>query len=97
MTAELQGVLIFTSAFAQVFLLGLNSKLLRDDKIAAGFVVSWMITLAQFGYIWAVAHSRIDTVPFLVISGFGGSIGITSAQYFYRWYDKTFHGKWESA
>ena len=85
------GALIFTSAFSQVFLLGLNSKMLRDDKIMAGFVVSWFITLAQFSYIWAVANSNITTIPFLVISGLGGSIGITVAQYFYKWYDRKFH------
>ena len=93
MNPEIQGVIIFVSAFFQVFLLGLNSKLLRDDKIPAGFVVSWMITLAQFAYIWAVAHSSISPLPFLLISGFGGSIGITTAQYFYKWYDKKFHRK----
>lgn len=93
MSPEQQAALVFVSAFAQVFLLGLNSKLLRDDKIAAGFVVSWLITLAQFAYIWSVAHSRIETVPFLLISGLGGSLGITTAQYFYRWYDRAFHRK----
>lgn len=97
MTPELQSVMVFVSAFAQVFLLGLNSKLLRDDKIAAGFVVSWLITFAQFAYIWAVAHSQIETVPFLIISGLGGSLGITLAQYFYRWYDRKFHRKGEIA
>lgn len=93
MAQEIQWLLVFSSAFFQVFLLGLNSKLLRDDKILAGFFVSWMITLAQFGYIWAVAHSNIETIPFLVISGLGGSLGITFAQYFYKWYDKKFHNK----
>jgi len=97
MTPELQAVMVFTSAFFQVFLLGLNSKLLRDDKIPAGFVVSWLITLAQFAYIWSVAHSQIDTVPFLLISGLGGSLGITFAQYFYRWYDRKFHRKGAAA
>ncbi|ATW62351.1 hypothetical protein Delta_p36 [Pseudomonas phage Delta] len=51
MSVTLQVLVIFWSAFFQVFLLGLNSKLLRDDKIKAGFVVSWCITLAQFAYI----------------------------------------------
>jgi hypothetical protein len=93
MNPELQALMIFVSAFFQVFLLGLNSKLLRDDKIAAGFVVSWLITLAQFAYIWAVAHASIAASPFLIISGLGGSIGITVAQYFYKWYDGKFHKK----
>lgn len=93
-----QYLLVFTTAYFQVFLLGLNSKLLRDDKVAAGFVVSWMITLAQFGYIWAVTNTHLSVMVFLIVSGFGGSIGITTAQYFYRWYDSAFHknerGNW---
>ncbi|AWY03057.1 holin [Pseudomonas phage SCYZ1] len=86
-----QVLLVFWSAYFQVFLLGLNSKLLRDDKIKAGFVVSWCITLAQFAYIWAVGNSHLSIGWFLFVSGWGGAIGITTAQYFYRWYDKTFH------
>lgn len=97
MSIEIQAVLIFCSAFAQVFLLGLNSKLLRDDKILPGFVVSWMITLAQFAYIWSVANSQIQAAPFLLISGMGGSLGITAAQYFYKWYDNKFHRKGATA
>lgn len=97
MSPELQCPIVFVSAFFQVFLLGLNSKLLRDDKIVAGFFVSWMITLAQFAYIWAVAHSNISTGVFLIVSGFGGSIGITAAQFFYRWYDSKFHRKGAAA
>lgn len=91
MSPWLQFLLIFWAAFFQVFLLGLNSKMLRDDKIAAAFVVSWGITLAQTGYIWAVAHSQLSAWLFLVVSGFGGSIGITTSQYFYKWYDRKFH------
>lgn len=91
MSIGLQFLLVFTTAYFQVFLLGLNSKLLRDDKIAAGFVVSWCITLAQFGYIWAVSNTHLSVTTFLLVSGLGGSIGITSAQYFYKWYDRTFH------
>ncbi len=83
--------LLFAAAFSQVFLLGLNSKLLRDDKILAGFVVSWFITVAQFIMVWAVAHSGLSVPMYLVVAGAGGSIGITSAQYFYKWYDAKFH------
>lgn len=91
MSLWLQFLLVFTTAYFQVFLLGLNSKLLRDDKIAAGFVVSWCITLAQFGYIWAVGNTHLSVATFLIVSGLGGSIGITTSQYFYRWYDKVMH------
>lgn len=83
--------MLFWAAFGQVFFLGFNSKLLRDDKIFAGFCVSWMITVTQFGMVWAVAHAGLSVPMYLLIAGAGGSIGITSAQYFYKWYDKKFH------
>lgn len=83
--------IIFWSAYFQVFLLGLNAKLLRDDKIASGFVVSWMITVAQYAFIKAVAHGGLSDLEFVLVAGAGGSIGITTAQYFYRWYDRRFH------
>ncbi|QSH71704.1 hypothetical protein [Pseudomonas phage vB_PaeP_fHoPae04] len=91
MSVTLQVLVILWSAFFQVFLLGLNSKLLRDDKIKAVFVVSWCITLAQFAYIKAVGSSHLDIGWFIFVSGWGGALGITFAQYFYRWYDKVFH------
>lgn len=83
--------MLFWAAFGQVFFLGFNSKLLRDDKILAAFFVSWMITLSQFGMVWVVAHAGLSIPVYLLIAGAGGSIGITCSQYFYRWYDKRFH------
>ncbi|KAB2412895.1 hypothetical protein F9C29_36960, partial [Enterobacter hormaechei] len=71
MHLTLQVLVLFWSALFQVFLLGLNSKLLRDDKIKAGFVVSWCITLAQFAYIKAVASSHLGIGWFIVVSGWG--------------------------
>lgn len=91
MTPEIQALLVFASAFMQVFLLAFNSKILRDDKILAGFFVSWGITLAQFVYIWSVANAKMSVLAFLAVSGLGGSLGVTSAQYFYKWYDNKFH------
>lgn len=81
-------LLVFCAAFGQVLCLGLNSKLLRDDKILAGFCVSWLITLTQYGFIWAVTHAGLTPLTFLLVAGSGGSLGITSSQYLYKWYDK---------
>lgn len=87
----MEELVVFVAAYAQVFLLGLNSKLLRDDKTASGFVVSWGITLSQYGFIKAVAHGGLTDMAFLLWAGLGGSIGITMSQWFYRWYDGRFH------
>ena len=83
-------LMVFFAAFGSVFFLGLNSKLLRDDKILAGFCVSWMITLTQFATVWAIANAALSTPIYLLVAGFGGSIGLTCSQYFYKWYDKRF-------
>jgi hypothetical protein len=80
--------LVFTSAFAQVFLLGLNSKMLRDDRILAGAVISWFITIAQYGMVWAVTSAGLSAGSYILFAGMGGSSGITLAQYVYRWYEK---------
>jgi hypothetical protein len=80
-------LLVLCAAFGQVFFLGLNSKLLRDDKILAGFFVSWFITLTQFSFVWAIAHAGLSPTTFLIWAGIGGSSGITVSQYFYKWYE----------
>ena len=83
--------LVFSAAFGQVFCLGLNSKLLRDNKILAAAIVSWLITLTQFGMVWSVMQAGLPVGEYLLVAGLGGSTGITSAQYFYHWYDRRFH------
>lgn len=80
----LMGFLVFCSAFASVFLLGLNSKILRDDHIMAGAIVSWFITMSQFGLTWSVVHAGLSALEYILWSGTGGSLGITLAQYFYK-------------
>tara|TARA_R110000851_G_scaffold244874_1_gene397601 strand:- start:73 stop:357 length:285 start_codon:yes stop_codon:yes gene_type:complete len=81
-------LLVFTAAFFSVFLLGLNSKLMRDDKIVAGALVSWFITCSQYAMTWVVVHAELATVTYLLCAGAGGSIGITISQYFYKWLTK---------
>jgi hypothetical protein len=79
--------LVFTASFFSVFLLGFNSKLLRDDHIALASFVSWLITIAQYGMTWAVFSAGLSAPQYLFWAGLGGSCGITISQYFYRWLD----------
>lgn len=85
--------LIFVASFCQVFFLGFNSKVLRDDRILAGACISWLITISQYGVTWAVVHAGLGSLEFVVVAGAGGSLGITSAQYAYKWYDMRFTHK----
>ena len=77
--------IVFIAAFTSVFALGLSSKLIRDDKIAASAAVSWAITLSQYAMTWAVFEAGLDAAEYLLVAGAGGSIGITTVQYFYLW------------
>jgi len=72
--------LVFTAAFAQVFLLGLNSKILRDDKILAAAITSWLITISQYGMVWAVTNAGLSATSYILWAGMGGSMGITLSQ-----------------
>ena len=80
--------LVFTASFFSVFLLGFNSKLLRDDHIALAAFVSWLITVAQYSMTWAVFSAGLSVQEYLFWAGLGGSVGITVSQFFYRWLDK---------
>ena len=77
--------LVFLAAFTSVFALGLSSKLIRDDKIAASAAVSWLITLSQYAMTWAVFEAGLSPSEYLLVAGAGGSLGITTVQYFYLW------------
>jgi uncharacterized BrkB/YihY/UPF0761 family membrane protein len=88
MELQLMEALVFTAAFAQVFLLGLNSKMLRDDRILAGAVTSFGITIAQYGMVWAVTNAGLSAESYILWAGMGGSAGITLSQYVYKWYEK---------
>lgn len=80
--------MVLLAAFFSVFLLGLNSKILRDDRIAAGAFVSWLITISQYAMTWAIIHSELTPLQYLLAAGVGGSTGITMSQYFYKWIQK---------
>jgi len=81
---------VFAAAYATVMLLGFQSKLMRDNNWRMAFFTSWMITVAQTGSTYAVAHNMLPIVEYIFWSGLGGSTGIVSAHFVYDWYDKRF-------
>lgn len=78
-------LMVFWAAFATVMLLGLQSKLMRDNDWKKAYFTSWMITFAQTATTYAIAHSSLPIDQFLFWSGNGGSLGIVSAHFFYDW------------
>lgn len=79
----LSASLAFFAAYFTVLLLGLNSKILRDDRVLAAFCVSWGITLAQTAATYVIAHSLLPLPWYIFIAGWGGSLGIVSSHYVY--------------
>jgi len=80
----LPGVAAFAAAYFTVLLLGLNSKILRDDRVFAAFVVSWGITLSQTAATYIIAHVSLPIPVYILWAGMGGSLGIVSAHYLYK-------------
>ena len=81
----LMGLLVLVAAFATVFFLGLNSKMLRDDRVLAAALISWLITISQFAMTWAVVNAGLAPLEYILWAGAGGCTGITFSQYFYKW------------
>jgi len=86
----LAALVVFTAAYSTVMLLGLQSKLMRDNKWQMSFFTSWLITFAQTASTYAVAHNVLPIEWYIVWSGAGGSLGIVSAHFVYEWYDRRF-------
>ena len=70
-------LLLFVSTFANVFLLGFNSKNIMHSRYVLAFFTSLGITLAQYFFVRYAAEG--GGLTFLMISGAGGSLGIISA------------------
>ena len=82
-----QGIMVFLASYLCVFLLGFQSKLMRDNRWISSFFTSWMITVSQTGLTWAVANNHLGIPLYIAIAGFGGALGIVSAHFFYLFYD----------
>lgn len=81
----LQLALLFIATFGNVFLLGLSSQFVRDQKIAQAFTISWGITWCQFSFA-RISATAVDADLALFVGGWGGSLGIVASILFYRWY-----------
>lgn len=84
----LQGLMVFAAQFMTVLLLGFQSKLMRDDRWRLCMLMSLLITLAQSATMWAIANNHLGMPLFLLLSGMGGSLGIGSSHFAYKYYDK---------
>jgi hypothetical protein len=85
MTGELPGIAVFLAQFVAVFALVMNSKLLRDDRWKLAMLNSWLISVSQFVFIYAVAHSGAPLNTFLWAAA-GGSLGCGASHLFYTRY-----------
>lgn len=84
----LQGLMVFFAAYFTVLLLGFQSKLMRDDRWKTSMVMTVLITLAQTATIYAVANNHLGMQLFLTLSCSGGSLGIASSHFAYKFYDQ---------
>jgi hypothetical protein len=78
-------LLVLIASFASVFFMGINSKVIRDNYVLLGAILSWFITVANYAMMWAVLEAELSPVEYILIAGLGGSIGITLAQYAYNY------------
>jgi predicted AlkP superfamily pyrophosphatase or phosphodiesterase len=78
-------LVVLLSAFIAVFLLGVNSKMMRDDRIVWAMIISWFICAAQYGLTWAIVFADLSVTEYMIFSGAGGSLGIGASQPFYNW------------
>lgn len=78
-------ILLFAASFLSVFLLGLQSQFVRDQRAALCFAISWFVSASQFTYTRITAMTESPELAF-ISSGLGGSVGIVASIYFYRWF-----------
>lgn len=71
------GMTLFWSSYAQVFLLGFQSKNVQRSKYLLAFVTSLGICVSQFVFVRLGATAAPEW--FLPVSGVGGALGIVSA------------------
>ena len=81
-------LLVFIASFFCVLLLGLNSRLMRDNCWIGAAGVSWLICIAQYGMTWAVLHAGLSPESYIFFGGAGGSLGITASHFMYVYWEK---------
>ena len=85
-----EATIVFLASFFCVLLLGVQSKLMRDDRWALCFFISWLIMLSQTALTWSIANNHLGMYRYLFVAGWGSSLGIVSAHFVYLWYDQLF-------
>lgn len=80
-------IALFFAQFFSVFLLGLNSQIVRDQLIGAAIFLSFNISIAQFTYTRVVAGTD-DVMMAFMFSAFGGAVGIATSIKCYQWIQK---------
>lgn len=81
---------LFLASFFNVFLLGLNSQFVRDQRVVIVFILSWGISSSQFIFTRVIALTEAPLLAFFS-AGLGGSLGICVSIYFYRWFNPRFN------
>lgn len=77
---------IFLASFFNVMLLGLQSQIVRDQRMAAAFSISWGISVSQYVYTYTVARADgIDAIMTFLSAATGGSLGIVTSILLYRY------------
>jgi hypothetical protein len=76
-------ILLLIGSFFSVFLLGLNSQLVKDGNVAGAFSIAWFITLSNMLYtkIFVLSDSFLNSY---LVAGFGSSCGIVCSIWCYR-------------
>ena len=75
-------LVLFIAQFAQIFVLAMTSKLMRDDRWILAMLNSWIIGVTQFAFVYIVAQTPDPLITFFV-SASGASLGCGASHHFY--------------
>lgn len=82
-------LLLFSSSFSIVFLLGFQSQLVRDKHVLASFITSLLIgTFQLILYKTAPNSDLLESVVFILGGAFGISSSIYAHNYWLKFYKR---------
>ena len=87
----LDHLLLFGATFANVFLLGFQSKNVHRSRYLLAAVTSVGITIAQYFFVKYAAND--GGLEFLMVSGAGGALGIVAAIAIHDWMELKRHAR----
>lgn len=77
-------LMLFLFSFVNIFVMGFQSQIVRDQIIAIAFCNTWLLAIVQFfSTRWIV---DLDPAWGLLSFGSGSSLGIICSILFYRWF-----------